>query len=135
MATECEKLDIELRANALDVVEGVWMGIDWKTISTRRRMRIYDEYTAKIRSAAHTGRFTSFYGGLCRKMESSPRGEWAQQTRAAIQNIEKRGFDIDILELIINEYQYIVLLLRERNDARKAARESEPIKQTSNGGS
>lgn len=126
---ECEKMDEELRKDALAVIEGVWHGIDWKTVGGRRRMKIYDEYTAKIRSAAHTGRFTTFYGNLCRKMESSPHGKWAAQARTAIQQIESHALDLDVLELIIDENQYLVLLLREKNEARKAAREAEKNKQ------
>lgn len=131
---ECEKLDEYLRTAALDVVEAVWHGIDWKSIGSRRRMRIYDEYAAKIRSAAHTGRFTHFYGNLCRKMESAPAGKWAAQARTAIQRIEEYGFDLDVLELIIAENYYIVLLLREQNEIRKAEKEAEKNKQTTLGG-
>jgi len=134
MSVECENMNEELRKDALDIVESVWHGIDWKSVGGRRRMKIYDEYTAKIRSAAHTGRFTSFYGNLCRKMESSPYGDWAVQARTAITRIEKHSLDLDILELIIDEHQYLVLLLREKNEARNAAREAENNKQQTLGG-
>jgi len=98
-------------------------------------MKIYDEYAAKIRSSAHTGRFTHFFGNLCRKMESSPTGKWAEQARIAIERIEKYQLDLDVLELIIAENQYLVLLLRERNETRKAEREeAEARKQTTLGG-
>lgn len=134
MSIECERMDDELRKDALAVVESVWHGINWDSVGSRRRMRIYDEYVAKIRSAAHTGRFTHFYGNLCRKMESSPFGEWAEQAREAIKRIEKHELDLDILELIISEDQYLVLLLREQNDIKKAEREAEKNKQTTLGG-
>jgi hypothetical protein len=134
MAIECERMDDELRKDALDVVEACWHGINWDSVGSRRRMRIYDEFAAKIRSAAHTGRFTHFYGNLCRKMEAAPYGEWAAQAREAIQRIEKRSLDLDVLELIIAENQYLVLLLREQNEIRKAAREAEKNKQQTLGG-
>jgi len=127
-------MDAELRKDALDVVEAVWHGINWDSVSGKRRMKIYDEYAAKIRSAAHTGRFTHFFGGICRKMEASPTGEWGAQARDAIARIEKHDLDLDVLELIIAENQYLVLLLRERNDIRKAEyEEKESKKQTTLG--
>lgn len=134
MAIECERMDEELRKDALDVIESVWHGINWDSVGSRRRMRIYDEYAAKIRSAAHTGRFTQFYGNLCRKMEAAPYGEWAEKARIAIQRIEKHSLDLDVLELIIDENQYLVLLLREQNEIKKAAKEAEKNKQQTLGG-
>lgn len=135
MSIECERRDAELRDDALNVVEAIWHGINWESVATRRRMKIYDEYAAKIRSSAHTGRFTHFFGNLCRKMESSPTGKWAEQARIAIERIEKYQLDLDVLELIIAENQYLVLLLRERNETRKAEREeAEARKQMTLGG-
>jgi GH43 family beta-xylosidase len=135
MSIECERRDAELRDDALNVVEAVWHGINWESVASRRRMKIYDEYAAKIRSSAHTGRFTHFFGNLCRKMESSPTGKWAEQARIAIERIEKYQLDLDVLELIIAENQYLVLLLRERNETRKAEREeAEARKQMTLGG-
>ena len=134
MSIECERMDEELRKDALDVIEAVWHGINWDSVGSRRRMKIYDEYAAKIRSAAHTGRFTHFYDNLCRKMESAPCGEWATQARGAMQRIEKHQFDLDVLELIIAESQYLVLLLREQNEIRKVEKEAEKNKQTTSGG-
>ena len=135
MSIECERRDAELRDDALNVVEAIWHGINWESVAARRRMKIYDEYAAKIRSSAHTGRFTHFFGNLCRKMESSPTGKWAEQARIAIERIEKYQLDLDVLELIIAENQYLVLLLRERNETRKAEREeAEARKQTTLGG-
>lgn len=120
MSIECERMDEELRKDALDVIETVWHGLNWENIGSRRRMRIYDEFVAKIRSAAHTGRFSQFYGNLCRKIGSAPPDEWAAQAREAIQRIEERKLDLDILELIIDEDQYLILLLREKNDMYKS---------------
>jgi len=67
-------------------------------------------------------------------MEAAPYGEWAEQAREAIQRIEKHELDLDVLEMIIAENQYLVLLLREQNDIRKAAKEAEKNKQTTLGG-
>lgn len=134
MSIECERMDEELRKDALDVIEAVWHGINWDSVGSRRRMKIYDEYAAKIRSAAHTGGFTHFYDNLCRKMEAAPYDAWATQARGAMQRIEKHNLDLDVLELIIAESQYLVLLLRERNEIRKAAKEAEKNKQTTLGG-
>ncbi|MEA3324441.1 MAG: hypothetical protein U9Q37_04800 [Euryarchaeota archaeon] len=134
MSVECERMDEELRKQAFGVIEAVWHGINWDSVGSRRRMRIYDEFAAKIRSAAHAGRFTHFYGNLCRKMEAAPYGEWAVQAREAINQIEKRSLDLDVLELIIAENQYLVLLLREQNEIRKLAKEAEKNKQQTLGG-
>jgi hypothetical protein len=68
-------------------------------------------------------------------MESSPTGKWAEQARIVIERIEKYQLDLDVLELIIAENQYLVLLLRERNETRKAEREeAEARKQMTLGG-
>lgn len=134
MSIECERMDAELRKDALDLIEAIWHGIDWESVTGKRRMKIYDEYAAKIRSSAHTGRFTHFFGNLCRKMESLPQGKWAQQARISIERVEKHELDLDVLELIMDENQYLVLLLRDRNDTRKAEREeAEAKKQTTVG--
>ena len=124
MSIECERRDAELRSDALDVIEAIWHGINWDSVSARRRMKIYDEFAAKVRSSAHTGRFTTFFGDLCRRMESQPWGDWAKQAQIAIDRIEKYELDLDVLELILHEYQYLVLLLRERNDKRKEEKDT-----------
>lgn len=130
MAIECEKMDEELRNNAVQVIESIWHGIVWDRVSSRRRMKIYDEYASKIRSAAHTGRFTHFYVNLCRKMDSSPYGEWAEQARTAIERIEKHNLDLDVLELIIAEYQYLILILRQKNEYNMENKDKNNTQQT-----
>jgi len=36
---ECERMDEELRKDALDVIESVWHGISWDSVGGRRRIR------------------------------------------------------------------------------------------------
>lgn len=116
---ECEKLDEYLRDHAVALVNSVWHGIDWRNVGSRRRMRIYEEFTNKIRSAAHAGRISVFYDALCRKMDSNPTGMWGDDALKTIQSIEAHKLDLDALELIISDTQYIVLLMRDINEKYK----------------
>lgn len=126
---ECELLDEHLRKHAVTLVNCVWHGINFDNVGSRRRMRIHDEFTSKIRSAAHAGRTSKFYDRLCRNMDSSPPELWGSRALDAIRDIETHKHDLDILELIISETQYIVLLMREQNNELKA-----DIKQRKPGG-
>jgi hypothetical protein len=116
---ECEILNEKLREYAVTLINSVWHGINWDNIGNRRRMRIYSEYTNKIRSAAHAGRISVFYNRLCRSMDSYPPETWTKKTLDAIDEIEMNKYDLDLLELIINETQYIVLLMRDNNNELK----------------
>lgn len=124
---ECEILDEHLRKHAVTLTNCVWHGINFDNVGSRRRMRIYDEFTNKIRSAAHAGRISKFYDRLCRSMDSSPPEIWGGQALKAIRDIEENKHDLDILELIISETQYIVLLMREQNNELKTDRKQRKL--------
>ena len=124
---ECEILDEHLRIHAVTLINSVWHGINWDTVGSRRRMRIYDEFTNKIRSAAHAGRISKFYDKLCRSMDSNPPELWGKRALEAIKDIEAEKHDLDILELIISETQYLVLLLREQNNELNADRKQRKL--------
>jgi len=124
---ECEVLDEHLRKHAVTLVNSVWHGINWDNIGRRRRMRIYDEYTNKIRSAAHAGRISKFYDKICRSMDSNPGAADGMKALEAIKDIEEKKHDIDILELIISETQYIVLLMRDQNNELKTGRKQRKL--------
>jgi len=124
---ECEILDEHLREHAVTLINSVWHGINWDNVSSRRRMRIYDEFTNKIRSAAHAGRISKFYDKLCRSMDSNPPEMWGMNALKTIKDIEENKYDLDILELILSETQYLVLLMREQNDELKTDRKQQKL--------
>lgn len=124
---ECEILDEHLRTHAVTLANSAWHGINWDNVGSRRRMRIYDEFTNKIRSAAHAGRISKFYDKLCRSMDSNPGAMDGKKALEAIKDIEEKKHDLDILELIISETQYIVLLMREQNNELKTDRKQRKL--------
>ncbi|OYT63164.1 hypothetical protein B6U67_03395 [Methanosarcinales archaeon ex4484_138] len=124
---ECEILDEHLREHAVTLINSVWHGINWDNVGSRRRMRIYDEFTNKIRSAAHSGRISKFYDKLCRSMDSNPPELWGKRALDTIKDIEENKYDLDILELILSETQYLVLLMREQNDELKTDKKQQKL--------
>jgi len=124
---ECEVLDEHLRKHAVTLINSVWHGINFDNVGSRRRMRIYEEFTNKIRSAAHAGRISKFYDRLCRSMDSSPPQMRGSEALEAIKDIEEKKHDLDILELIISETQYIVLLMRDQNNELKIDRKQRKV--------
>ena len=74
-------------------------------------MRIYDEFTSKVRSASHTNSLSTFTEKLSAKMGIISIGG-KKEDRANITKIIK-GNDDAILNLLRNETQLIILMMRE----------------------
>lgn len=116
---ECEKIKEKLRNDAVSLISVVWRGINWDNVGSRRRMKIYDEYANKIKSAAHTGKVSQFLEKLCEKMDSTPAGADAPKVLEIIRGVEVDDLDLEILDILRSETELIVLLMREANNELK----------------
>jgi hypothetical protein len=96
----------ELREKALRLVMSVWKCINWDNISPSRRMRIYDELTSKIKSAALTSSLSSMAARLQEKW-----GVRCVKDDSILDIID--GDDSGkVLNVLREETQIIVLMLR-----------------------
>jgi len=129
MQSECEKLSEQLRQDVVTVIEAVWKSIDWDKVSSRRRMKIYEEYQNKIKSASQVGKVSHFLEKLCSKMDCTLSDTNSANVLEIIRNIEKEELDLEFLNTCRNETQLLVLLMRERR-----AELNENSKQTVTGG-
>ncbi len=126
---ECEKLSEQLRQDAVTVIEAVWKSIDWDKVSSRRRMKIYEEYQNKIKSASQVGKASHFLEKLCSKMDCALSGVNSSIVLDIIKRIEHEDLDLEFLNTCRSETQLLVLLMRERR-----AELNENSKQTVLGG-
>ncbi len=116
---ECEKIKEKLRAQAVDLISSVWHGINWDSVGSRRRMKIYEEYENKIRSASMTGKVSIFLNKLCEKMDSNISGSDAPRVLEVVRDIEAQDLDLELLDVLRSESALIVLLMREANNELK----------------
>jgi hypothetical protein len=115
MQSECEKLSEQLRQDAVTIIESVWKSIDWDKVSSRRRMKIYEEYQNKIKSASHVGKASHFLEKLCSKMDCTLSGTNSSIILNIIKRIEQDDLDLEFLNTCRSETQLLVLLMREKN--------------------
>lgn len=84
-------------------------------------MKIYDEYTSKVKSSAMTNTLAKFVDRLCSKMG----------IRSVSEDITVRSMlaanDPEILSLLREETQFIVLLMREIVESKKEERKENGI--------
>jgi len=116
---DCEKIKENLRQDAVSLVSAVWHGINFDNISSRRRMKIYDEFANKIKSASATGKTSQFLEKLCEKMNSNIIDVDAPKVLEVIRDIETQDLDLEILDVLRSETELIVLLMREANNELK----------------
>ena len=116
---ECEKLQEKLRHDAVNLISTVWRGISWDGVSSRRRMKIYEEYENKIKSASMTGKVSIFLNKVCEKMDSNISGADAPKVLEVIRDIEAQDLDLELLDILRSESALIILLMREANDELK----------------
>lgn len=105
---------------AAELLWPLWRGIpaDYKAKYARN---IWEQFENNIRSAAYTGQVATFYDNICRRLAISPRSE----DSAALAVILQSGEDRTILKALREETGYLSLLVRIRNDERKAAYEQQ----------
>lgn len=103
----------EYRESARDIILAVWTKIDWDNVSPSRRMKIYDELSSKIRSAALTSDLHKFLSRLCDKMGvrsiSDPR----------VLKIFECINHAEMLKILREETSFVILMLRETQEAKK----------------
>jgi hypothetical protein len=116
---KCEELKEKLRQDAVSLVSAVWHGISFDNISSRRRMKIYDEFANKIKSASATGKTSQFLEKLCEKMDSNIIEADAGKVLEVIRDIEAQDLDLEILDILRSETELVVLLMREDNNELK----------------
>jgi hypothetical protein len=116
---ECEKIVEELREDAVQIITSIWRGINWDSVSTRRRMKIYEEYKNKIESASMVGKVTHFVEKLTEKMESTIPEQEVQTVLRIVKNVESDDLELEFLDICRSETAYLVLRMRELNDELK----------------
>jgi len=84
-------------------------------------MKIYDEFTSKIKSAASTNSLAKFVERLCAKLGIRSIGSDAGVRELLAHN------DHAILSLFRDETQFIVLLMREVIEAKKEGKNDNQI--------
>ena len=116
---ECEKIKEKLRQDAIILISAVWHGINWDNVGSRRRMKIYDEFANKIKSASATGKTSQFLEKLCEKMDSRIIEADAANVLAVIRDVEAQDSDLEILDVLRSETELLVLMMREANSELK----------------
>jgi hypothetical protein len=116
---ECEQIKTKLRQDAVSLISCCWRGIDWENVGARRRMKIYEEFAAKIKSATATGTLSHFLEKLCQKMDANISGADAPTVLKIIRDVETDDLDLEILDILRSDTEYIVLLMREANNELK----------------
>jgi len=110
---ECEQLQEKLRSDAVTIITSIWHGINWDSVSSRRRMKIYEEYQQKIKSAARTGKLSQFIEKLAEKMDSTVSGVDASEVLKIVREVESNDYDLEILDILRSETALLVLMMRD----------------------
>jgi len=122
---ECEQLQEKLRNDAVMIITSVWHGINWDSVSSRRRMKIYEEYQQKIKSAARTGKLSQFIEKLAEKMDSTVSGADALEVLKIVREVENNDYDLEILDILRSETSLLILIMR---DAQGELKNSKQVK-------
>jgi hypothetical protein len=101
------------RVAVLMILEEIWRKIDFEDMKGNRRLRIWDEFSSKLLAATRVRTRFQFLNELARmfniKSLSNPK----------ISDIIQRFSDDEFLNLIREEQQFLVLLLRNKRQAIK----------------
>lgn len=101
---------------ATDLLWPLWRGIpaEYKQKYARN---IWTQYEDNIRSAAYTSKLGAFYDRISRRLSLHLRSE----DIIAVERVIGSGDDRAVLKMLRDETIYLVLLVRLKNDERKAA--------------
>ncbi len=121
---ECEQLQEKLRQDAVTIITSIWRGIDWESVSSRRRMKIYEEYQNKIKSAARTGKLSNFVEKLAEKMNGTVSGADAPEVLKIVKEVESYDHDLEILDILRSETALLILLMREAQGELKNSKQT-----------
>jgi len=120
---ECEQLQEKLRNDAVTIITSIWHGINWDSVSSRRRMKIYEEYQQKIKSAARTGKLSQFIEKLAEKMDSTVSGADAPDVLKIVREVENNDYDLEILDILRSETSLLILIMRDVQDELKNSKQ------------
>lgn len=98
----------ERRKAILEILESVWTQIDFENMSNSRKMRIWDEFSSKILAATRVRTKEQFLNVLCQSF-----GIRAFRNTNILEDFQSFG-DIEFLDTIREELQFLVLLIRKR---------------------
>lgn len=98
-----------------DLLWPIWRGVD-SAYKVRYARNIWQQFEDNIRSAAYTSRLAPFYDALCRRLNVRVRADEAERVNAIIASGEDRA----VLKALRDETTYLVLLVRLKNEERKA---------------
>ena len=110
---QIEDKDEGMRQDLAMLLLSIWHSKDWDKVSASRRMKIYDEFSSKILSSAHTSDMRRFLENLCRK--------WGIRSLPDpyILEILNKYEDRKMLKSLREETTYLVLLMRSMIEERK----------------
>jgi hypothetical protein len=106
----------QIANECVEVVSDVWDAIDWDGVSANRRAGIYGELQGKMTAAARCRNLREFHSRLCAKF-----GVRATFGKDRVSHILGQGDCREHLDMIRRESQYLIMLLRSRNEQRKEA--------------
>lgn len=116
------KTENSRRAAILTILEAVWRKIDFEGMSSMRRLKIYDEFSSKMLAATKVRTKFQFLNELCRLFNIRSLSD------TYISDILQRFSDDELLNLVREEQQFLILLLREkRQKAQKCREEAQEV--------
>ena len=100
----------EIRKYAVDVLEQLWLCIDFDNMSNTRKMNIWDEFSGKVRACANSSRsFEIFIEKMAKKIDSrsfdgkaallSEISNFEESDKKAVLKMYREQLSIIILEL------------------------------------
>lgn len=103
----------EYRARAVEFLLAVWSHINWDNVGPSRRMRIYDELSSKIKSAAMTNNLDHFLEKFMTK--------WGVRSISdfGVLDILRNSNHRELLNILRNDTALIILMLRDFQDNKK----------------
>ncbi len=108
------KTENERRLAILEILESVWTQIDFENMSSSRMMRIWDEFSSKILASTRVRTKEQFLNLICQSF-----GIRAIRNTDIVGVIQKFG-DVEFLDTIREELQFLVLLIRKHRAEKKA---------------
>lgn len=100
---------------ANDLLYPLWRGID-SGYKAKYARNIWQQFEDNIRSAAYTSKLGMFVDSISRRLSISVRGEDVERLNLAL----AAGNDRETLKLLRDETTLLVLMVRLKNDERKA---------------
>ncbi len=101
------------REKTVDILQAIWNSVDWQSFPQSLRVKVYDLFASRIKSAALTSSLPIFVETLCKKMGVR------SISNEKIVDVIKDKKNNALLKLFREETALLVLMMRERNGALK----------------